>query len=355
MAHGLTESDSMFSVRSKPWHGLGVVLEEAPASIGEALEKAGLDWEVAKVPVYYTPAQAGEAPNPEAFSRDIGEGETLRPVADSGKTEAENERDEIVVDPNPGLRDVRLTIRTDTGEPLGVVSKWYEEVQNREAFSFLADLIGSELHFETAGSILGGRRVWVLVKVPEWVTIGGDTVETYLLVETRHDGKGAVRVVATVVRVVCQNTLRAALSGAKQTYTVHHLGDPTKRLAEARAALDVTIDYAKQFKEFGDRLASEKVTDQKVRAVLGKMYPTTDEMTDRQKKARVKTRDEIVDLFRNGETVGNSPGTKWALANAICEYVDFYGGRSLEGEALFRRTQEANDGIKRQAFDLVAN
>jgi hypothetical protein len=48
MSHGITQSDSMFSVREMPWHGLGVgvVLEQYPRSIDEALEKAGLGWKV---------------------------------------------------------------------------------------------------------------------------------------------------------------------------------------------------------------------------------------------------------------------------------------------------------------------
>ena len=47
MSHGITNNDSMFSVREVPWHGHGVVLEEYPRSIDQALEKAGLGWHVA--------------------------------------------------------------------------------------------------------------------------------------------------------------------------------------------------------------------------------------------------------------------------------------------------------------------
>ena len=42
MSHGITTNDQMFSVRRVPWHGLGVVLDEYPKSIDEALDKAGL-------------------------------------------------------------------------------------------------------------------------------------------------------------------------------------------------------------------------------------------------------------------------------------------------------------------------
>ena len=47
MSHGITHNDQMFSVRAMPWHGLGVVLDEYPCSIDEAMGKAGLGWKVA--------------------------------------------------------------------------------------------------------------------------------------------------------------------------------------------------------------------------------------------------------------------------------------------------------------------
>ena len=37
--------ETMFSVRETPWHGLGRIVMDAPAS-REALELAGLDWQV---------------------------------------------------------------------------------------------------------------------------------------------------------------------------------------------------------------------------------------------------------------------------------------------------------------------
>ena len=51
MPAGLTDSDSMFSVRVTPWHGLGAVLDRPPASVGEAIEASGLGWSVAKEPM----------------------------------------------------------------------------------------------------------------------------------------------------------------------------------------------------------------------------------------------------------------------------------------------------------------
>jgi hypothetical protein len=69
-------------------------------------------------------------------------------------------------------------LRDGTSEALGIVSDEYEVVDNRDAFRFLDALIGSELHFETAGSLWGGPRVWVLARLPEYIKLGGDQSAT---------------------------------------------------------------------------------------------------------------------------------------------------------------------------------
>jgi Domain of unknown function (DUF932) len=64
---------------------------------------------------------------------------------------------------------------------LGIVGERYRIVQNEEAFEFVDQLLGSSLHFETAGGLDGGRRVWVLATLPEHVEVGGDPVRPYVL------------------------------------------------------------------------------------------------------------------------------------------------------------------------------
>ena len=76
-----------------------------------------------------------------------------------------------------------------------------------EAFQFVDQLLGTSLIFETAGSLHGGRRVWVLATLPEHVEVGSDAVRPYVLLMNSHDGSTAVIAATTPVRVVCMNTL----------------------------------------------------------------------------------------------------------------------------------------------------
>ena len=122
--------ETMFSVRETPWHGLGRIIMDAPAS-REALELAGLDWQVE--------------------SRNIYSGTGAM------------------------IPSYRANVRSTDDAVLGVVSDRYRIVQNEEAFQFTDDLLGEGVTYETAGSLQGGKKVWMLARLPRKYLIAGDT------------------------------------------------------------------------------------------------------------------------------------------------------------------------------------
>jgi len=237
MSHGITHTDNMFSVRTMPWHGLGVLLDEYPRSIDEALDKAGLGWKVTHgdVLVVKTPEWT----------------------------------DDFAINHPPELtpaKGFRANLREDTGEVLGIVSDEYEVVDNRDAFRFLDALIGSHLHFETAGSLWG--RPPGLVSGP---TARVRRARRWPIGNVHLRGQQPRRVdgghtAATPIRIVCANTLGAALrqadhgASAQRTFRFRHTGNPQTKFAEARQMLGMTIDYQQQFKALADRLAREPIS-----------------------------------------------------------------------------------------------
>ena len=322
MPAGLTQADSMFSVREVPWHGLGAVLDSPPATIAEAIERSGLGWKVTREPIA------------------VDRGDVA--MADS------------IWDPRceeiPGYY---ATVRQDTREVLGIVGERYRIVQNHEAFEFVDQLLGSALHFETAGSLNGGRRIWVLAKLPEHIEIGGDPVRPYVLLMNSHDGSTAVIAATTPVRVVCQNTLNWGLARARQRFSIRHTEQIARRVHEARRVLELSADYYEQFKHTGDQLASQLFTDRQLRRVLDELYPcgTEDRSTDRVAQAREQRKDRIVELFLHGETQGNAPGSKWAAVNAIVEFGDWVRPIRGGGE---RFARAIDDGAqKTRALELI--
>lgn len=217
MAHKLEIKNgaaSMFSVKETPWHKLGAVLPEAP-SMEQALQLAKLDWEVALKPLYAAPTELTEAlanRTPDNFVAAAA----LERVAANG------------------------VFRTDTGAFLGAVGPRYEPLQNNKAFHVFEPLLDEGLAtIETGGVLRAGKDVWMLVRfLPE--KLGGSTQEwldeegvaPYGLLTNNHSGWSAVRMGMTPVRVVCWNTLSAALMG-EGVLRVPHVGNVEAKLAAA--------------------------------------------------------------------------------------------------------------------------
>jgi phage/plasmid-like protein (TIGR03299 family) len=246
------------------------------------------------------------------------------------------------------------TVRQDTRTVLGIVGDRYRiYLQNAEAFQFVDQLLGSSLHFETAGSLNGGRRVWVLATLPDHVTVGGGPVRPFVLLMNSHDGSTAVIAATTPVRVICQNTLNWGLAQARQRFSIRHTEQISRRVHQARRVLDLSIDYYQQFKTIGDQLASQRCSERQLQAVLDELYPsgTEDTMTDRARQGRDQVKQRIVDLFVHGETQGNAPGSKWAALNAVVEYGDWLRPIRSGGERFGR---VVDDGAhKTRALELI--
>lgn len=192
------EVESMFYVRETPWHGLGTEVHEAPDS-REALRLAGLDWSVVQEPIY------------------------------TGRKEL--------------VEGYKANIRDSDRKPLGMVTDRYRVIQNREAFAFTDSLLGEGVRYEIAGSLLGGRKVWMLARMPHEHIISGERISPYLLFSNTHDGSGAVRVALTPIRVVCSNPLNLALATARRSWSMIHTGDIRSRMKEAEDTLFLSSGF----------------------------------------------------------------------------------------------------------------
>jgi phage/plasmid-like protein (TIGR03299 family) len=333
MTHGITTTDQMFSVRAMPWHGLGVVLDEYPRSIDEALQSAGLGWKVIHGDVLVVKRAE--------WTDDFGIEHPAELIPAKG---------------------FKANVREDTGAVLGIVSDEYEVVENRDAFRFLDALIGSEMRFETAGSLWGGRRVWCLARLPEYVELGGDLSATYIYVANSHDGSMAVAAAVTPIRIVCENTLGAALRQAEQgvnaqrTFRFRHTGNLQAKFSEARQVLGMTVNYERQFETLADQLARESIgPDRLERTVLRHLWTIDEDTGKLARQHRQRTIESVLGIFAGrgavGDTTGNSPASKWCAWNAIAEQLDFgrrYTSRTNQVQRSFEDT-----ALKQRALELL--
>lgn len=266
--------ESMVYTREKPWHGLGTKVEEAPTS-ADALRLAGLDWRV--------------------------------------------EQKNIQLCGGSKVPGYKANVRSTDGKVLGVVSDRYRIVQNADAFEFTDSIIGGDVRYETAGSLNGGKKIWLLAKLPE-TEIAGDKTEPYLCFSNTHDGSGAVRVCMTPIRVVCNNTLNLALDSAKRAWSVRHTGSLQSKMHEARACLRMANTYMGALAEKADRMANTTITRDQLNKVLDELFPVDEHTTEREKQNIKKLRDEYMVCYFAPDLV-KFRDTAWGAYNAMSDMI----------------------------------
>src|SRR5262249_53763455 len=146
-------------------------------------------------------------------------------------------------------------VRQDNGAILGTVGSRYKPFQNSDGFAMLDGVLSDfGAKYEAAGSLYGGQRVFMLVRLPKQAfTVGDrDQVEAFALFTNPHDGTGCAECFATSQRVVCANTLRVARNGKKGGIKLRHTGDLKARVKDAQRALGLTV---REFEEFGQNAA----------------------------------------------------------------------------------------------------
>jgi len=292
--------ESMFYVREKPWHGLGTMVAEAPASI-DALIYAGLDWRVVQQDVY---------------------------------TEDGN----LI----PGFK---VNLRDTDDAALGIVSDRYKVVQNEDAFQFTDDLLGEGVVYETAGSLQGGKKVWMLAKMPHRYIIAGDEITPYLVIMNSHDGSSGIKVAMTPIRVCCQNTLNLALSTAKRVWTTKHTENVMSRVHEARETLMLAETYMGELGKGIDALSRIKLSDRKVMEFMAEFFPVDSDMPEAQRKNNLRLMNDMKRRYFDAPDLAHVGRNGYRFVNAVSDFAthaDPIRKTKNYNENLFMRTIEGN-------------
>lgn len=289
MAHNLAMKDGeamLAYAGEKPWHSLGKELKGL-ATAEEMIKAAGLDWEVELQKVYCADAK-GKAKFP--------------------------------------VDGYKAVVRHDTGDVLSIVGDRYRPIQNSRAFGFFDAIIGAgEASYEVAGGLGKGERIWILAKLPKQLRVGktDDLIDPYFLLVNTHDGTKAMSVFETPVRVVCQNTLSAALGARTGGINIRHTENATDNIRKAQEALGLVAKYYDDLEAVISRLSSVQINNVTLAGYVDEVFPTKE---DAQFTTRTDNiRDEVTKLFDTGR--GNQlpgvKGTPWAAYNAVTQYVDW--------------------------------
>lgn len=312
MAHNLDVAQdgraAYVGAREDAWHRLGTTLP-AEFNAEEALRYAYLGgWNVRTQPVFTA-----------------GTGGELVEVPGSFTTVRDNPFEENQVD------------------VLGTVGSRYHPIQNEAHVELLDTLVDeSGAHFSTAGALNGGRQVFISMKLPGHILIGGeDQIDNYLVAVNSHDGSKAFSMMVTPVRVVCENTLNLAWANHSQNLRVRHTLNSTKGIvAYARQALDMTFDYIDGFQAEANRMVDAAMTQREFDQLISEVWGVGDDapmVTQTRSQNRLE---EMSDLFA-AQTQEGIKNTVWGGFNAITEWADHFSGTRSTEDPSERRAMTA--------------
>lgn len=297
MAHKIDFSKGtagFVAFQKSAWHGLGKVFNQA-ITVEDALKEAGLDFTVEKHPNIHRLPNGSEITSDSSF----------------------------------------YTFRTDVNKVLGDrLGSDYTVYQNNQALGLVDEMLKTgKCAIETAGSIDEGRRVFVCLKLNQNIIVdGNDYVSQYVLLANSHDGSLAITAMPTNVRVVCNNTLGAALAGAKAGHKIRHTLNAQDRVKEAFTIMGLLEGNQKANEAAYNAMKHNVINKNEFFDYIGNIFMTDEEIKKLQKGERdvLSTRKKniiegVMDFANTGigqrEALGNGGLNMWYAYNAVTGYL----------------------------------
>jgi phage/plasmid-like protein (TIGR03299 family) len=280
MAHMIeirNEVPCIYLTGEPAWHGLGTPVMEAKTS-DEVLKICQADWNVIQKPLFIEV-----------------NGQYIK------------------------LEDNVANMRDVDNKILGVVGNRYKILQNSEAFNFTDALIGEGATYESAGVLQGGKRIWILARLPETKILSDDIVP-YIVFTTAHDGTGGVKVAMTPIRVVCQNTLTLALTGAKRIWTARHTETITGKIEEAQKTLGLASAYMETLNETAELLQEQKINKDMLEEFMETIFPLPEEEGLKYNNV-LRMRNTFGTIYNDKMDLHKFGDSGWKVMGAMSDFI----------------------------------
>lgn len=306
---------SYYSIKGAPFRYKGAHNVEQCQTAQEVMEAAHLDWEVGKCELI--------AKMPANFDIDMGDEGFIRNL-----------------DHYLPINNQFAVYRKDLNYPLGLVKDKYTPVQNSDAFKFFDNAIGKDKAiWQTAGYFGAGERIFVSAKLPKTISVKGDQIDNYLVFTTSHDGSSGVKILFTPIRVVCQNTLNAAIRSTTNYVSFRHTSNVHSNLDIAGEILGICENKIEELNQEYNHLLTIKMDDKdaynafakviltdkeinnikqngyKIDQIIHKNWRALEDSEISMKKANVLS--EMTNYYFTGIGQKDYVGTAWGVYNAV--------------------------------------
>jgi phage/plasmid-like protein (TIGR03299 family) len=255
---------------------------------------------------------------------------------------------------------IRTNPFTGAVDYLGPVGSKWTPIQNEDNCDLLDTLVDeSGANYEVAGSLNGGKQVFVAMRMPEHMMIGGvDEVVPYIAACNRHDGRGALKLLVTPVRIECSNSQAAAFRQARSEFTIRHTKNHAQAMAVAREALGLTFKYIEGFQAEAEKMIQQSLTNKAFEDIAKQLVGDPEFMKGAAKTGATEKLTGLMDLFTESPTATTIRGTNWAGYQAVTEWVDFFSPIRTKGDAQQARASRAigekGQELKEKAFQLLS-
>lgn len=333
MAHNITERDGFFTVREPAWHGLGVVLTDYPTR-AEA-QAIAHPWDPIEAPVYRkTPMITPSGDLTEGFEQVEGS---------------------------------KMIERSDTGHTLGVVNETLGLITNTEMWDVAEGVgdLGTDIQIETAGSLSGGEKVWILLRLTEPLQVKGDpngAAIAYLGFQNAHNGSGSFRAQAVNTRIVCDNTSSAADVEAKRNgyeFTFRHTVNVKDRIEDAKGAVAMWRHGIEVWHEAMEHYVTERVTVDQRELFIERFQPmpNTALISDRVRGNVEEARAELRTIL-TGPTSEGVDLTTYGLIQGTIEWASHVrrtrgASEKARAESRFKRSMLSTDRLTTDIVTLA--
>ena len=258
--------------------------------------------------------------------------------------------------------------RGDDGESvIGVVGSKYKIVQNMEVFGALDTLIESgEARYSAAGEYNGGANVWMLMELPNGVTVSGDPHAAFLLTKTSHDGSCSVIIRPIIERVFCANQIGKIVHGKMKKplmYKMKHTTNSELSISDIRNITTITYQAIEEYELTAAQLLKRQVDKQQAMNIFKKVWALPPEIEDmpydllskgqrKQSTMALDARAAAWNIYNSSPTQENIKGTAFGVWQAVIEYADYYavGGEEKRTLATISGT---NDRVKNKALSIL--